>query len=217
LQQRAAVPPMFHVKLNARSILERLKSDQRELLQRYASLLSERAIPLGLIAGADADRLWERHVLDSLRGVACADQDEPTAFDVGSGAGLPGVPLAIALPRTRFTLIEPKQRRAAFLELVAETLGLPNMTVASVQSSEMSRKTGLCMARALGSPVASWRAASSLLEEGGRLLYWAGRTWGDAAGQLAAIGVRAKICLEHEFQWQGPLVIMTRFSTESPR
>jgi len=208
---------MFHVKLNTRSILERLTGDQKELLQRYASLLAEKAIPLGLISGADADRLWERHVLDSLRGVACADPVEPTAFDVGSGAGLPGVPLAIALPGIRFTLIEPKQRRAGFLELVAETLELPNTTVASVQSSEISTKTRLCLARALGSPVASWRAASSLLEEGGRLLYWAGRTWGDATGQLAALGVHAKICLEHEFQWQGPLVIMTRFSTESPR
>ncbi|MGH2554170.1 MAG: 16S rRNA (guanine(527)-N(7))-methyltransferase RsmG [Actinomycetota bacterium] len=205
------------MKLNTRSILERLTGGQKELLQRYASLLAEKAIPLGLISGADADRLWERHVLDSLRGVACADPVESSAFDVGSGAGLPGVPLAIALPGIRFTLIEPKQRRAAFLELVAETLGLPNTTVASVQSSEISTKTRLCLARALGSPVESWRAASSLLEEGGRLLYWAGRTWGDAAGQLAGLGVHAKICLEHEFQWQGPLVIMTRFSTESPR
>jgi 16S rRNA (guanine527-N7)-methyltransferase len=203
---------MFHVKLNTRSILERLTGEQKERLQRYSALLREKAIPLGLISRGDADRVWERHVLDSLRGVACAEPDEPTAFDLGSGAGLPGVPLAVALPHTRFTLIEPKQRRAAFLELATETLGLSNVTVAPVQASEISTKTRLALARALGSPVGSWRAAFSLLDEGGRLLYWAGQTWSDAEGQLAASGIRAKICLEHEFQWQGPLVIMTRFS-----
>jgi 16S rRNA (guanine527-N7)-methyltransferase len=209
---------MFHVKLNVRSILERLNEDQKGRLQRYSTLLADRAIPLGLISRTDVDRLWERHVLDSLRGVACADQDERTAFDVGSGAGLPGVPLAIALPRIRFTLVEPKQLRAAFLELAVATLELANVVVRAAPASQLSAKTGLCLARALGPPVGSWRAASSLLEEGGRLLYWAGRTWDDdATGELAAVRVRAEICLEREFQWQGPLVIMTRFPTPSPR
>lgn len=208
---------MFHVKLNTRSILERLTRTQETLLRQYASLLTERGTPLGLVSRRDADRLWERHVLDSLRGIACVAPDEATAFDVGSGAGLPGVPMAIALPEIRFTLIEPKQRRAAFLELVAEALRLSNVVVAAAPTEAIPTKTRLCLARALGSPTASWRAASALLEEGGRLLYWAGRTWDDAAAeQVAAAGATAEICLEHEFQWQGPLVIMTGFSTHFP-
>lgn len=209
---------MFHVKLNARSILERLAEPQKALLRQYETLLRSRAIPLGLISTADLDRVWERHVLDSLRGVACVRPQEETAFDIGSGSGLPGIPMAIAIPNVRFTLIESKRRRAAFLELVAETLELSNVAVAAVQAGEIRTKAGLCLARALGSPVACWHRASSLLAEGGRLLYWAGRTWGnDRVAELATMGVSAEICLEREFQWQGPLVIMTHgFSTDFP-
>lgn len=205
------------MKLNARSILERLTEAQVEGLRTYSSLLGERAIPLGLISATDADRLWERHILDSLRGMACVASDEDRAFDVGSGAGLPGIPLAIALPRTRFALVEPKARRAGFLELVAETLQLPNVTVIPLRAGDVRSKAGLCLSRAVGSPAASWRVASPLLTDGGRLLYWAGRTWSDdAQAPLAELRVRAEICLEREFQWQGPLVIMSRFSAAIP-
>jgi 16S rRNA (guanine527-N7)-methyltransferase len=183
------------------------------LLHRFALLLRERAIPLGLVSVSDVDRLWDRHIMDSVRGVPCVGSHEEHAFDVGSGAGLPGIPLAIALPRTRFALIEPKRRRAGFLELVAETLELPNVTVVALSAEEVRSQAGLCVARAVGSPAASWRKASSLLTDVGRLLYWAGRTWSDeTARRLSRQGVRAEICLEREFQWQGPLVIMTRFS-----
>ncbi len=92
---------MFHVKLNARSIVERLKDPQVRLLRAYVDLLHERAVPLGLVARSDADRLWDRHVLDSLRGLAGFDDADRSAFDIGSGAGLPGVPLTIALPSVR--------------------------------------------------------------------------------------------------------------------
>src|SRR6266498_1505880 len=88
---------MFHVKLNARSIVERLKAPHLRLLRAYVDLLHERAVPLGLVARSDADRLWDRHVLDSLRGLAGFDDADRSAFDIGSGAGLPGVPLTIAL------------------------------------------------------------------------------------------------------------------------
>jgi 16S rRNA (guanine(527)-N(7))-methyltransferase RsmG len=162
---------VFHVKLNARSIVERLSGK------------------------ADA-----------------------SAFDVGSGAGLPGIPLAIALPTTRFALIEPKSRRAAFLEMAVDALELPNVSVLALRADAAGRITDLCLARALAAPTDAWRTASSLLSNRGRLVYWAGRTWHDQLVQrLARIGVKAEICLEPEFQWQGPLVIMTRFSTTASR
>lgn len=205
------------MKLNTRSILERLSEPQRRLLREYGMLLRKRAVPLGLISCGDVHRLWERHVLDSLRGVACAPRGEAVAYDVGSGAGLPGVPLAIALPRIQFSLVEPKRRRAAFLELVVETLELPNVAVLPLSANEVRTSAGLCLARALGPPSITWRVASSLLTEGGRLFYWAGRTWGHgSAAELESLGVRSEICLEGEFQWQGPLVIMTRFPPAFP-
>jgi 16S rRNA (guanine527-N7)-methyltransferase len=209
---------VFHVKLNTRSILEVLGEDQIGLLRRYATLLRDRALPLGLVSPGDVDRLWERHVVDSLRGISCVVPADSRVVDVGSGAGLPGIPLAIALPQAQFTLVEAKQRRAGFLELAAAELGLPNVSVAPVPANELGAKVPLCVVRALGSAPASWLLASPLLEEGGRLLYWAGRSWGeDAADELASLGVAAEICLASEFQWQGPLVIMRQFSPSNPQ
>jgi 16S rRNA (guanine527-N7)-methyltransferase len=206
------------VKLNTRSIVEHLSELQIELLRAYAILLRERAVPLGLIAESDADRLWDRHVLDSLRGLACIGSADQSAFDTGSGAGLPGIPLAIALPAVRFTLIEPKRRRAAFLEAAAQTLGITNVSVRALRAEDVADETDLCLARALASPAESWRRASSLLSDRGRLLYWAGRTWGDHQVKgLERGGAKAEICLKPEFQWQGPLVIMGRFSPTSPK
>jgi 16S rRNA (guanine527-N7)-methyltransferase len=206
------------VKLNARSILERLSGPQTRVLRQYEALLRQRAMSLGLVSPRDVGRLWDRHILDSLRGMPCITAGDQRVLDVGSGAGLPGIPLGVARPGTEFVLVEPKRRRAAFLELALESLELPNVSVAPVSASEVGGKAPLCVVRALGSAQTSWRLASPLLEKGGRLLYWAGRSWGDnVATELASVGVRAEICVESEFQWQGPLVIMTRLSTPIPK
>lgn len=209
---------MFHVKLNARSIVERLSAAQSLRLQRYAVLLRDRALPLGLVSESDADRLWERHVLDSLRGLACMEPADRTVVDVGSGAGLPGIPLAIALPSVEFVLAESKRPRVAFLEAAVEALGLRNVSVAPRRVEGLRIAPDMCLARALAPPAASWRLTSPLLSGKGRLLYWAGQTWGHHhVDQLATLGARAEICLQPEFQWQGPLVIITRFSPTPSR
>jgi 16S rRNA (guanine(527)-N(7))-methyltransferase RsmG len=208
---------VFHVKLNARAILEHLTEPQSAQLHAYMALLGERAVPMGLVSSSDADRLWERHIEDSLRGLECMRTEDRGAVDLGSGAGLPGIPLAIALPEVRFALIEPKGRRAAFLELAVESLGLENVSVLLDSAGATTLATDLCLARALAPPAASWDLASSLLSERGRLVYWAGRTWQDQqVEELARHGAKAEICHRPQFQWQGPLVIMSPFSTSFP-
>ncbi len=206
------------MKLNARSILERLNGAQTRLLRAYVDLLRDRAVPLGLVAPSDSDRLWDRHVLDSLRGLAGFDEAARSVFDVGSGAGLPGIPLAIALPAVRFALVEPKRRRAAFLEMAVDTLELGNVSVLALRTEAVARVADVCLARALAAPTETWRTASPLLSDQGRILYWAGRTWNERERQrLERLGATAKICLKPEFQWQGPLVIMFRLSPTPSR
>lgn len=201
---------MFHVKLNARSIVEDLDDARSRLLRAYLDLLRERAVPLGLVSESDAGRLWDRHILDSLRGLTCMEEADRLAYDIGSGAGLPGIPLAIVRPAIRFSLVEPKRRRAAFLEMAVQTLKLPNVAVLPLRADAVGGAADLCLARALAAPTDTWARASSLLSERGRLLYWAGRNWSDDEVQrLARSGAKAEICLKPEFQWQGPLVIMT--------
>jgi hypothetical protein len=89
--------------------------------------------------------------------------------------------------------------------------------VAPVRAEESGSDGDLCLARALAPPAESWRTAAVLLSQTGRLIYWAGRSWGEGElEQLARVGATAEICLKPEFQWQGPLVIMTRSSPPLP-
>ncbi len=90
---------------------------------RYVEILRTAGVERGLIGPRETDRLWERHVFNS---AAVADLVPAEAFvvDVGSGAGLPGVPLALRRPDLRVTLLEPLLRRATFLQEVVDELDL---------------------------------------------------------------------------------------------
>ena len=93
------------------------------LAQRYADLLATDGVVRGLIGPREAPRLWERHLLNcAVLGEVIAR--DATVADVGSGAGLPGLVLAIARPDVRVTLIEPLLRRTRFLDEVVAELGL---------------------------------------------------------------------------------------------
>lgn len=96
-----------------------------ERLAAYAELVRKWAPKLDLVSPGDLDRLEERHVQDSLRVVPLLDELPPgPCLDVGSGAGFPGIPLAISRPERRWTLVEARQRRSAFLEEVVRELDL---------------------------------------------------------------------------------------------
>jgi 16S rRNA (guanine527-N7)-methyltransferase len=101
----------------------RLFGARLPLAQRYVDLLAEHGVARGLIGPREVDRLWDRHVLNSAV-IAELVPADATVIDVGSGAGLPGIPLAIARPDLRVTLIEPMARRIAWLTEVVDELGL---------------------------------------------------------------------------------------------
>lgn len=93
------------------------------LAKRYVALLTEHGVTRGLIGPREVDRLWDRHVLNSAV-IAELVPESATVIDVGSGAGLPGVPLAIARPDLRVTLLEPMARRVAWLTEVVDELAI---------------------------------------------------------------------------------------------
>ena len=96
--------------------------DQLAGARRYVELLAGEGVVRGLIGPREVPRLWERHVLNSVA-VAEAVPHGARVVDVGSGAGLPGIPLALARPDLALTMVEPMARRVEFLSLVAAELG----------------------------------------------------------------------------------------------
>ncbi|GAA4907818.1 16S rRNA (guanine(527)-N(7))-methyltransferase RsmG [Tessaracoccus lubricantis] len=94
-----------------------------EALKRYVDIVASRGMAWGLMGPREGDRLWQRHIANSLALVDAVPHGLDVA-DIGSGAGLPGIPLAIVRPDLRVTLIESLQRRSEFLDLAIEELGL---------------------------------------------------------------------------------------------
>jgi 16S rRNA (guanine527-N7)-methyltransferase len=95
-----------------------------DLAQRYAEVLAGAGVERGLLGPREVDRLWDRHLLNSAAVSELLDPGE-RIVDIGSGAGLPGLPLAIARPDLEIVLLEPLLRRSDFLREVVAELGLP--------------------------------------------------------------------------------------------
>ncbi|MBF4163940.1 16S rRNA (guanine(527)-N(7))-methyltransferase RsmG [Nocardioides acrostichi] len=102
----------------------------------FAHRLADDGVLRGLIGPREAPRLWDRHLLNSAVVGECIPQGVAVA-DVGSGAGLPGLVLAIARPDLQVTLVEPLLRRTTFLEEVRESLALENVEVVRARAEEL--------------------------------------------------------------------------------
>jgi 16S rRNA (guanine527-N7)-methyltransferase len=200
------VKGVFHVKHEG-WVVGDLSASQFTALEAYEELLRDLAIPRGMIASADRQQLRARHILDSLRAVPYIEADARPVIDLGSGAGLPGLPIAVARPDVTLTLTEPRQLRAAFLELVIERLGLTNAEVLAGPAEELGVESAVCLARGLGDMSRSWAIAEKILRPTGDLIYWAGRTF--RADDLPD-GVRIRSVGEPALESGGPIVIMTR-------
>jgi 16S rRNA (guanine527-N7)-methyltransferase len=103
-------------------------SERLALAERFVELLATDGVERGLIGPREAPRLWDRHLLNCAA-VAALIPPEATVADLGSGAGLPGIVLAIARPDLTVTLVEPLLRRTVFLEEVVVGLDLTSVTV----------------------------------------------------------------------------------------
>lgn len=185
-----------------------LPTEDRRRLVRFGALLKERGIRLGLISSGDADRIMERHVLDSLRAAVPVEAVDTSAYDLGAGAGLPGIVVAIARPRLGVRLVEARRLRAAFLEFVVQELGVTNASVAHGRIEELEEPVDLCFARAFGSPAESWSIARRLLRPRGRLVYFAGEHV-DLPVELPGAS-QIRVLQTAVLERSGPLAIMTR-------
>ena len=170
--------------------------------QRYVELLATDGVTRGLIGPRETARLWDRHLLNCAL-VAELVPDEGELVDIGSGAGLPGIVLAMLRPRLHVVLLEPLLRRSVFLEECVSALDLPNATVLRARAEEKAASkisADVATARAVAplDRLVGW--AAGLLRPGGELLAIKGQSAAaelEAAGPvLSALGVRSAEVLQ---------------------
>ena len=154
---------------------------------RYAELLATDGVTRGLIGPRETDRLWERHLLNCAV-VAELLPERGELVDIGSGAGLPGIVLAMLRPSLQVILLEPLLRRSVFLEECVAELGLSNAVVVRARAEEKAAahiNADIATARAVAplDRLTDW--AARLLRPGGQLLAIKGQT---AAEEIAAAG-----------------------------
>jgi 16S rRNA (guanine527-N7)-methyltransferase len=172
--------------------------------ERYAQILAGAGVERGLLGPREVDRLWDRHLLNSAAAGELLDPGDRIA-DMGSGAGLPGIPLALARPDLRVTLIEPLLRRSDFLREVVDDLGL-EITIVRGRAEDLSVREQVgemdaVVSRAVASldKLASW--GMPLLRDDGRMVAIKGERAEDEIQEhrrvmaaLGAVDVRVMRC-----------------------
>lgn len=169
--------------------LASLPAGAPERLREYGRLLYEKSADLSLIAKSDRPRLFTRHILDSLNALSLFPDPPDSALDIGSGGGLPGIPLAIAWPESRVVLLESRERKSGFLEHAVRSLRLTNAKVACARLEDhgdiwTGEPVASVFVRALGDLPTVLSHASREVQDGARWVYFLGdRLEADALGE----------------------------------
>ncbi|MFZ5861781.1 MAG: 16S rRNA (guanine(527)-N(7))-methyltransferase RsmG [Nitrospirota bacterium] len=160
-----------------------ISRDQLLLFERFLAELQKWNQRINLTAAETLDELVTRHVVDSLAGLLVLNALPRGAHiaDLGSGAGFPGLPMKIARPDLHMTLIEPRQKRAAFLTTVCALLKLQDVTVVEETVGPKRRSTHLAgrfdavVMRAVAEPRSAKDLALPLVNPGGTVVIWASK------------------------------------------
>ncbi|MBI3607656.1 MAG: 16S rRNA (guanine(527)-N(7))-methyltransferase RsmG [Nitrospirae bacterium] len=173
-------PPLVILARGTATLGIPLSPAQLDQFSRYLTELDKWNRRINLTGTRDPHEMVVRHFLDSLAGERVLRDlgGEAEIADLGSGAGFPGLPLKIARPSLRPTLIEPRQKRAAFLLHVCGVLGLSGVQVveetiaADCPSPEYAGRFDRVLMRAVADPIEAVRLARPLLRSGGKVIVW---------------------------------------------
>ena len=164
-----------------------LFGDRIDVARRFTDDLARKGEELGLIGPLEVPRLWSRHILNS---ALVAPLLKPGRVgDIGSGAGLPGLVLAVARPDVHMVLIEPMERRVDWLTSEAAELGLDNVTVIRARAEETRLDAPLdqVTARAVSSLSKLIPITTPLVKYGGELLFMKGARVGEEMDAAAKV------------------------------
>jgi len=143
--------------------------------QEYAGLLATRGVDHGLIGPREVPRLWDRHLLNCAAMTELVPAGPATVVDIGSGAGLPGIVLALLRPDLDVTLLEPMERRCRFLSDCLTSLGVENATVLRGRAEDVRLAADIATARAVAPLDRLAELAVGLVRPGGMVLAIKGR------------------------------------------
>lgn len=174
LEELEPVPELTETE---RKAAEALFGERVALAERYVEYLCTTGITHGLLGPREIPRMWSRHVLNC----AVLAPELPAGgdvADVGSGAGLPGVALALARPDVEFTLIEPMERRVDWLDVVTKDLGLENVRIIRARAEDVTDEimADAVTARAVSALKKLIPLTVPLLADEGELLFLKGRS-----------------------------------------
>lgn len=191
-----------------------LFGDRAEEALRYADFLENEGIKRGLVGPSEAERIWSRHIENCIP-LAGLFAPNSTVVDVGSGAGLPGIVVALARPDLKITLLEPLKRRVDFLQEALQLLQLP-LTVVHAKAEQAKGLFHHVTARAVAPLPRLIDATWHLVEKGGSLLAMKGERAAIEIDELPQNKRRKSMDLElKEIPWQGSIsriVIIRRIS-----
>ena len=161
------------------AIADRLYRDNYKTIRQYVDILVSRGVDWGLIGPREIGRLWERHILNSIALESLIPEGCRVA-DVGSGAGLPGIPLAILRPDLEMTRIEPMLRRSNFLTEALDELGLDDrVTVVRGRAEDADLHVDVVVSRAVAKLATLINWTADLIVESGSLLALKGQSADD--------------------------------------
>ena len=161
------------------AIAVRLYRDNYKTIRQYVDILVSRGVDWGLIGPREIGRLWERHILNSIALESLIPEGCRVA-DVGSGAGLPGIPLAILRPDLEMILIEPMLRRSNFLTEALDELGLNDrVTVVRGRAEDADLHVDVVVSRAVAKLATLINWTADLIVESGSLLALKGQSADD--------------------------------------
>ncbi len=137
----------------------------------YADMLAEEGELRGLIGPREIGRIWSRHIVNSAALLPFLPK-KGSVIDVGSGAGLPGIVLAVSRPDLQFYLVEPMERRCEWLSEVASEIGLDNVEIVNARAEDLGRslRADAVTSRAVAALDKLIRLSSKLIAPRGRLL-----------------------------------------------
>ena len=161
------------------AIADRLYRDNYKTIRQYVDILASRGVDWGLIGPREIGRLWERHILNSIALESLIPEGCRVA-DVGSGAGLPGIPLAILRPDLEMILIEPMLRRSNFLTEAIDELGLDDrVSVVRGRAEDADLHVDVVVSRAVAKLATLINWTADLIVESGSLLALKGQSADD--------------------------------------